>query len=283
MKYWSAHSLPRPSRRIAVALVAAAMLGCVTKGTHDRVVTERNRLRSDKSALEERVELLNASNESLGSERLELIGEMEDLRETHSSLEVDVRRLRRAEADLIANLARREAELASRSEEIDRLRGTYEGLVADLESEVATGQIQIEQLREGLRLNLTADVLFPSGSAELNASGISVLSKVSSRLGKLPHEVEVRGHTDNVPITGALAVKYPTNWELAGARASRVVRLLSEKGVNPDRLRSVSLSEYAPIGSNETPEGRAQNRRIEITLHPIARTGEAPGEESAAP
>ncbi|HEX9815165.1 MAG TPA: OmpA family protein, partial [Myxococcota bacterium] len=81
-------------------------------------------------------------------------------------------------------------------------------------------------------------------------------------LVELPHTIAVEGHTDDVPV----ARRYPSNWELAAARASSVVRLMVELGVGPERFKVVSRGEFAPIASNETAEGRAKNRRIEIQL-----------------
>jgi chemotaxis protein MotB len=246
------------------------------------VVGERDALISDKARLEERVRLLEASSQSLDAERTRLIDEMEDLRQAHERLDRDVARLRAAEAQLTESLTAREAELASRSEEVGRLRSTYQGLVADLEAEVADGQIEIEQLRDGLQLSLTQEVLFAIGSAQVNPSGRKVLAKVARRLREIPHRVVVEGHSDNVPIHSEV---YPTNWELAGARASGVVRLLAEQGVDPARLSAISYGEFKPRASNATPEGRAKNRRIEISLQPLDRNApaaEAEGAETAA-
>ncbi|MFB3117919.1 MAG: flagellar motor protein MotB, partial [Myxococcota bacterium] len=122
--------------------------------------------------------------------------------------------------------------------------------------------------------------------ASLNSSGTAVLRKVGRRLLELPHTIAVEGHTDDVPV----ARRFPSNWELAAARASSVVRLLIDLGVEPERLKAVSRAEFAPIASNDSAEGRAKNRRIEIQLdapvndsvsasgaeEPPAETGSAP-------
>lgn len=258
------------------------LLGCVTQGRFQEVSDERDTLLKDKATLERRVEDLERSSESLGDERRRLIDEMEDLRQAQEALDRDVRKLRKAEAELSQTLAEREAALAARNQEVDRLRGTYEGLVADLEEEVAAGQIEIEQLRDGLRVNMTQDVLFSSGSWTLNAKGRNVLGRVASNLKGLPHRVRVQGHTDNVPIRSD---RFPSNWELAAARASEVVKLLAKGGVDPSRLSAVSYGEYMPRASNDTPEGRAKNRRIEIALDPVtvpAKAGEPDGEAAEA-
>ena len=120
-----------------------------------------------------------------------------------------------------------------------------------------------------------------------------MLSKVAQRLQEVPHRIEVRGHTDSRADQRRAAARYPTNWELAGARAASVVRVLAERGVDPTRWSPVSLGETVPIATNDTPEGRQQNRRIEIRARADAapapadalrhRRSRAPPEASAAP
>ncbi len=258
----------RPAAALAVLVAAPLVLACVSSGTHRQVVAERDGLLAEKARLEKRVSRLEATSESLDSERVALIDAMEDLNQQQKKLEKDVRRLRQAEARLSKSLAQREAELASTTEEVERLRGTYEGLVSDLEAELAQGQIEIQQLREGLQLNMAQEVLFPSGSARVNAKGRALLAKVAERVRSVPYRVVVQGHTDNVPLRNSK--RFADNWELASARSSHVVRLLQANGVPPDRLSAVSFGEYSPRDSNDTPKGRARNRRIEITLKPLA-------------
>jgi chemotaxis protein MotB len=246
----------------ACVLLLSTAVGCVTKGTYDEVAGERDRLVVVRRDLENRVEQLEAANQSLTAERIALIDENEDLRISSERNEREVTRLTRVKSQLAENLEKREALLVARNAEIEKMRSSYDGLISDLENEVASGQIQIERLRSGLKLNLSEEILFPSGSARLNASGQAVLRKVGRRLLELPHSIAVEGHTDNVPV----ARSYPSNWELAAARASSVVRLLTELGVEPDRLKVVSRGEFMPVASNDTAEGRAKNRRIEIQL-----------------
>ena len=109
--------------------------------------------------------------------------------------------------------------------------------------------------------------LTPSGTL-FESWPLSILLKVAGQLKKLPHTIEIEGHTDNVPITGPLAKRYPSNWELAGARAASVVRLFERAGIEKSRLAAVSYSSSRPIASNETEEDRSRNRRIEIRLQP---------------
>jgi chemotaxis protein MotB len=249
----------------ALALAAAAASGCVTRGRYNRVVDDLEKER-------ERVADLERSNEALGGERLKLIDEMENLRETKEGLTEDVAKLEKTRDLLTSNLREHEAKVA----ELSKKSNEYEGLVKDLEKEVTSGQIQITQLREGLRLNLAQDILFRSGSATLEPYGVELLGKVSEQLVKFPQQVEVQGHTDNVPVSRSS--HWGTNWELAAARAASVVRLFEKQGLDPKHLRAVSYGEYAPVDSNDTPEGRARNRRIDIRLKPI----DGSSEETAA-
>ncbi len=248
--------------RVLLLLLLSVAVGCVSKGSYDEIASDRDRLAAARRGLEDRVERLEAVNQSLAAERIALIDANEDLRIASERNERGVARLTRVESQLTERLESSEARLFARSTEIEEIRSSYDGLISDLEDEVASGQIQIHRLRSGLKLNLSEEILFPSGSATLNSSGTAVLRKVGRRLLELPHSIAVEGHTDDVPV----ARRYPSNWELAAARASSVVRLLIDLGVEPERLKAVSRAEFAPIASNDSIEGRAKNRRIEIQL-----------------
>jgi chemotaxis protein MotB len=140
--------------------------------------------------------------------------------------------------------------------------------MSELEAEVASGEIQIEQLKEGIRVNVSQEILFASGSAKLDPVGVEVLGRVADQLAKSTYLIEVQGHTDDLAISGQLAQRYATNWELAAARASRVTRLIQEHGVPGDRLKVASFASFQPVVANVSPENRALNRRIEIRLKP---------------
>ena len=121
-----------------------------------------------------------------------------------------------------------------------------------------------------LSVAMVAKILFPSGEAEITPEGIEVLTRIGEILkstrGKI---IRVEGHTDNVRIAPQLQQKFPTNWELSTTRATNVVRFLQDKvGIEGARIRAVGMSEYHPVASNETHDGRIQNRRIEIVLLP---------------
>lgn len=154
--------------------------------------------------------------------------------------------------------------------EISNLKETYDELVVNMKKEIEQGQIKITQLADRLSVSMVDKILFPSGEAKITPEGLKVLERVGNVLKDTPSEIiRVEGHTDNVPIHPRLQKQFPTNWELSTARATNVVRFLQEKiGIDPKRLQAIGMSEYRPVASNSTEEGRTQNRRIEIILLP---------------
>jgi len=260
------HPQAEAGARMARLVLACALLlsatACVTRGTH---LEEVGRLETMNQDLERRVENLTRANSSLDAERIKLADELEDLHQERATLARDVSKLQETKDLLTEHLRERDEQV----NELSKVSSTYEALVDDLQSDLTAGRIQIEQLRDGIRLNLPQDVLFASGSAKLQNSGRVVIRKVAERLKTVTHRVEVQGHSDNVPVSGRLASRYGSNWELAVARASQVVRLFESSGVEPGRMVAISFGEHAPVGENATPEGRARNRRIEIRLIPV--------------
>ena len=152
--------------------------------------------------------------------------------------------------------------LESKTEE---LQTAYDALVADLRGEVDSRDIRVRQFREKLEINFVDKVLFASGSAEVTPKGRDILSRVGAVLGKVKGKsIYVVGHTDNMPIHSAL---YLSNWELSSARASSVIRQLSEAtGLSPERFTAMGRAFYQPVASNATPEGRQENRRVDIIV-----------------
>jgi chemotaxis protein MotB len=156
-----------------------------------------------------------------------------------------------------------------KEEELAKVQATQDELVAGLQQEIADGQIQVERLRGQLRVDVVDEILFDSGEAAVKPAGREVLRKVAAVLGSAGRQIRVLGHTDDVPITGRLAERYPTNWELSAARAVNVVRFLHEEaGLDPAELSASAQSQFRPRAPNDTPEGRQRNRRIEILLEP---------------
>jgi chemotaxis protein MotB len=160
--------------------------------------------------------------------------------------------------------------LQEQEKAVEDMKATYESLLGNLKGEVASGQLEVQQLRDGISVNLAQDILFKSGSASLDKTGKDLLLKVSDQLKASPFQVVVTGHTDDQKIGPALAARYPTNWELGGARSATIVRLFEGAGIDKARLAAVSFADSRPKMPNDTPAGREKNRRIEILLRPVS-------------
>jgi chemotaxis protein MotB len=159
---------------------------------------------------------------------------------------------------------------AQKDAEINRLKGTYESLVKDLQGEISKGQIKVTQIRDKLSVQLVEKILFDSGKAEIKPEGKEVLTKVGNvLLAVKDKQIRIEGYTDSLPIRGALRQQFPTNWELSTQRATTVLRFLQDSGVDGKYLSAVGYGPHRPVASNDTPEGRAANRRIEIALTPL--------------
>lgn len=153
-------------------------------------------------------------------------------------------------------------ELEKKAEE---LKTAYDSLLAELQGEVDSKDVRIRRFREKIEINFVDKVLFVSGSAEITPRGQTVLGKVGQVLKKVrDRRFFVVGHTDDVPIRSFV---FPSNWELSTARASSVIRYVSERhGVDPARFTAMGRAFYQPVASNATPEGRQENRRVEIII-----------------
>jgi chemotaxis protein MotB len=156
-------------------------------------------------------------------------------------------------------------------EEIEKIQTAKDSLISQMRNEIDKNQIQITQLADKLKVSIVDKILFPSGEATISEEGLEVLERVGNVLKSVEDKiVRVEGHTDNVPISSKLQDKFPSNWELSTARATNVVRFLQETvEIDPTHLEAVGMGEHQPVAENDTREGRAQNRRIEIALLPI--------------
>lgn len=128
------------------------------------------------------------------------------------------------------------------------------------------GTLSIRIIDGRMVVSLNTDILFPSGSANLSKDGLVTLREVAKQLAAIPdRRYQVEGHTDNIPIATEV---FPSNWELASARSIRVVKTMVDAGLTPQRISGASFGDTRPVQPNDTPEGRAANRRIAIIVIP---------------
>ncbi len=159
----------------------------------------------------------------------------------------------------LAEAAAREARAAKRLQE-------YNSMLKQLKSMIDAGKLNVRIVRNKMVVELPEAVLFASGSAKLKKEGVRVLAELGPVLASIKERMfQVGGHTDNKPIR---TKRFPSNWELSGARAIDVTQLLIEYGVPATRISAAAYAATQPVASNDTPEGRALNRRIEIALQP---------------
>ena len=149
---------------------------------------------------------------------------------------------------------------------------TYQALSTKLTGELGADQAQITQLQNQLKVTLVNEILFPEGGYRLSSKGEMTLDKIAPTLSNLPgQQIIVQGFTDNVPISGELKHRFPTNLELSSARADDVVRYLTANGVPAATISAQGFGEARPVASNDTPQGKAQNRRVEIVISAASR------------
>ena len=156
--------------------------------------------------------------------------------------------------------------------DVDELRRQLESALGD---EIRQHEIQMRVTPEGLVVSLREVGFFNSGQADLLDNGHSALTRIATVLGGRGFEIRVEGHTDNVPVHNS---RFKSNWELSSARATTVVALLIERhGFDPSLVAAAAYSEYRPLASNDTAEGRAANRRIDLVV-----VGQVPEKDKVA-
>ena len=152
-------------------------------------------------------------------------------------------------------------------QEVDILSDTKRILEGRLSKEIKDKKVRLEMAEKGLVITLVAEVLFDSGKEVLREESYPILDKVIRILNKevSGHDIGIEGHTDNDPIKFS---KWKSNWELSTQRALSVLYYLENENVQSRRLSAIGYGEYRYVSSNDTPEGRQYNRRVEIVILP---------------
>ncbi len=272
-------------RVLAFAAVALSLTGCVSLDTYKKKEAEASRFRQDwedevakRAVLQEKINGMQAQLDTLVTDVVSL---KEKIRSDEGSLTVKESELRAARdrllelQALVDELSKSKKKLEAAKAELEKKSGEYEQLATSLRSEIDAGRIELMELRGRTTVKMKDKILFASGSATIGAEGKDALRKVAEALRGLQGKViRVEGHTDNVP-TGSSG-PFPSNWELSAARALAVVHYLQDGGVDPTRISGAGHAQFQPIATNDTPDGRSLNRRIEIVLVPLEGAVAAP-------
>jgi chemotaxis protein MotB len=146
------------------------------------------------------------------------------------------------------------------------LEKIHRELQQTLSNQIARHTVSIQMGRDGLVISLREAGFFNSGSATPRPETLETLRQVAASLSRTPYDLRIEGHTDNIPIHTA---EFDSNWELSATRATRIARLfLDLKAMPPDRLSAAGYSEFHPVASNSTADGRAENRRVDLVVRP---------------
>jgi len=210
----------------------------------------------DLKASQARAAALESDKAQLESEKTQLEADKAQLETVKSELDSVKRELAKT--------------VQAKDEEVAALKRISDNVRDKMKDEMSHGEIRLMEAGSKVRLLLADKALFESGDVQVSKHGEGVLTRLAEALAEIPdQEIQVAGHTDRAPVSSKLAAQYPNNWELSAARATSVVRFLTEKGKLPAQQLSASgYGEYQPIASNKSSAGRAKNRRIEILLTP---------------
>lgn len=250
-------------RVIALATLAGLLAtGCVTSGTHEALQTKYKAEQQKSQSLEQqlaaeqdKVAQLTAEVATLNKRIEELNAEKAAMMGNQAALEGSISEMQRALAELEARKRAAEARVAEFRRLVDRFKPL-----------VDAGRLRVKIVEGRMVVELATDILFASGSADLSDDGKAAITEVAGLLASIPdRRFQVEGHTDNVPIK---TNRFPSNWELAAARAITVVKTMIEAGMGPERVSAASYGEYKPTAENDTKENKARNRRIEIVVVP---------------
>ena len=253
----------RYQKVVILTSIATVIIGCgIPEEQYNAKVEEVNRLKSAideataaNNKLLEEISVLSAENQTLAGRLAELGENVQQLLGEKGKLASDLAATREREARL------------RREQETQRARmAKYRQVIAKFKELTSSGKLKIRIVRGMMVVEMSSNILFPSGKSSLHEEGQDALLELAEVLKTIPdRNFQIAGHTDNVPIrTG----RFKSNWELSAARAVTVVKFLQEAGVDPSHLSASGYAEFQPSKSNDTSQGKAANRRIEIILVP---------------
>lgn len=218
--------------------------------------------------LEKQVELGQKEEIKLLEKIESMNDEIEACKTINKNLTENLQKLSGQSQKLKENLDKQKSVLHLQDQVIKLLDDTKQSIETSLKDQISALGIEIKQSEDQLKVVLFDNLLFDSGSVEIKSEGKKMLLVLAETLRTdKTNQIVVHGHTDNVPPGPILSKRFPSNWELSAARAASVVRFLQNEGkLDTKQLSLKAYGSTAPVASNETEEGRMQNRRIEIVL-----------------
>ena len=245
------------------ALAPVVVGGCVSKGDYELLEKDRDKLKSELAATSNRLREVETAGERTAQELAKLVAERDQIQQALEAMSGERQRLTVS----VDEMKKAMLELEARKAEADKRIAEFKGLVERFKKLIDAGKLRVKMVEGRMVVELATDILFPSGSAQLSKDGKAAIIEVATVLKDIPDRAfQVEGHTDDVPMKGHPL--YVTNWELASARAINVVKALVEGQMPPERLSAASYSQFKPAQPNDTKEGKAANRRIEIVVMP---------------
>jgi chemotaxis protein MotB len=237
---------------------------------------EISKLRDELTGVQAQVQMRDQTVSDLSTSDHNLQAQLDESTAINAKLRAELERLGKNVDQMLKDKGTLAKALDDAKARLDELRKAQEAAEARAElfqqfvqkfkAMIDAGQLKIATRNGRLVLQLPNDVLFDSGQTTLKPAGREALAQVGQVLRTVPgRSFQVAGNTDNVPIQ---TPRFPSNWELSTARAVEVVKLLVAQGVDPKSLSAAGYGEFDPVAGNDTPDGRARNRRIEITLQP---------------
>lgn len=236
---------------LAIMVVAAGLFSsCVSNKKYNELLAEKDQLAQTLSKTQELLKEVEEAKKQLEMDKTSLMGEIDAVKKDLQSTK--------------GRITEVEKKLAEKDAEISRIKGEISSAFANLNKSGLT----IRQDGDMFYVSMEEKLLFKSGSATVNKSGKEILGKFADLLkNNADMAVLVEGHTDNKQFVGG--GQFSDNWELSVARATNVVKHLVKTGVDASRLTAAGRGEYAPVASNDTPETRQQNRRVEFAVIPM--------------
>lgn len=242
-------------KKLPIILILLSSISCVSSSKYKKLEGEHQASVDTNTSLQKNLDdqkLQIQEMETLTSQLEKKLGQASDDKE---SLRASILQMKQALK-----------EMTERKKETERRMAEFRRLISRLKSFTKSGKLSIKIVDGRMVVALPGDVLFGSGSARLSAEGQTTVQEVSKILNEISERsFQIEGHTDNVPIKTA---NFPSNWELAAQRAANVVKKMVEAGMGRERISVASFADTRPVSSNETPEGRQLNRRIEIVVVP---------------